>query len=72
MVLEMPKGTECKLTDCSHNNDHKCTIDSHAEPLLEVMSFSGYCPEYDGDRFPGVRDESRKGKSIFGKKRHES
>ncbi|GAJ13630.1 unnamed protein product, partial [marine sediment metagenome] len=27
--------------------------------------FSGYCPEYDGEKFPGVRDESRRGKSIF-------
>jgi len=67
--VELVKDVECKLTDCSHNNNRKCAIDSHAEPLLEVMSFSGYCPEYNGTKFPGVRDESRKGKSIFGKKR---
>jgi len=48
----MVKGVECKLVDCSHNNDRRCAIDSNAEPLLEVMSFSGYCPEYDGTRFP--------------------
>lgn len=64
----MVKGVECRLTDCSHNNDRRCAIDSQAEPLLEVMSFSGFCPEYDAAKFPGVRDESRKGKSIFGKK----
>jgi len=28
------------------------------------MSFSGYCPDY-GEKFPGLRDENRKGKSIF-------
>jgi len=65
----MVKGVECKLVDCTHNNDLKCAVDSQAEPLLEVMSFSGYCPEYDGTKFPSVKDESRKGKSIFGKKR---
>jgi len=64
----MVKGVECKLVDCSHNNDRRCAIDSHAEPLLEVMSLSGYCTEYDGPKFPSVRDESRKGKSIFGTK----
>ena len=64
----MVKGVECKLVDCSHNNDRKCAIDSHAEPLLEVMSLSGYCLEYDGTKFPSVKDESRKGKSIFGTK----
>jgi len=64
----MVKGVECKLTDCSHNNDRKCATDSNAEPLLEVMSLSGYCPEYNGTKFPSVKDESRKGKSIFGTK----
>jgi hypothetical protein len=29
------------------------------------MSFSGYCPDYDGEKFPGLRDENRKDKSIF-------
>lgn len=63
------KGVECKLTDCSHNKDRRCTIDSRAEPLLEWMSFTGYCPDYDGTKFPGVRDEIRKGKSIFASKK---
>jgi len=60
---------ECKLTDCSNNEDRYCKLsEPKAEPLLEVMSFSGYCEEYNGTKFPGVRDESRKGKSIFRKK----
>jgi len=53
------------LTDCSHNEDGVCAVDSNSEPLLDWMSFSGYCPEYDGEKFPSVRDEVRKGKSIF-------
>lgn len=65
----MTKGVECKLTDCSHNKDRECSIDSRAEPLLEWMSFTGYCPDYNGTKFPGVRDEIRKGKSIFAKKK---
>jgi len=61
----MAKGTECKVRDCSHNNDNACNIESACEPLLDWMSFSGYCPDYDGEKFPGVRDEGRKGKRIF-------
>jgi len=29
------------------------------------MSFAGYCFDYDGEKFPGLRDEGRNGKSIF-------
>lgn len=61
----MAKGTECKLADCSHNKDKECQIDSTCEPLLDWMSFSGYCPNYDGKKFPGVMDEIRQGKSRF-------
>ncbi|MBD3205721.1 hypothetical protein GF319_05155 [Candidatus Bathyarchaeota archaeon] len=61
----MAVGTECKLRDCSHNQNNTCQIDSSCEPLLDWMSFSGYCPDYDGEKFPGVRDESRQGKSRF-------
>lgn len=42
-----------------------CSIDSHPEPLLDVMDFVGYCPEYDGGRFPGVVDVSRRGKTRW-------
>ena len=65
----MVKGIECKLTDCPHNKDRACAIDSRAEPLLEWVSFTGYCPDYEGIKFPGVKDESRKGKSIFANKK---
>jgi hypothetical protein len=51
----MAKGTECKVKDCSHNKDGACAIDSACEPLLDWMSFSGYCPDYDGEKFPGLR-----------------
>lgn len=61
----MVKGTECKVRDCSHNENKACNIDSMCEPLLDWMSFTGYCPDYDGDKFPGVRDEGRKGKQIL-------
>ena len=65
----MAKGVECKLTDCPHYENRRCAIDSRAEPLLDWMSFSGYCPDYTGTKFPGVRDENRKGKSKFGRMR---
>ena len=61
----MAKGTECKVRDCSHNQNNECNIDSKCEPLLDWMSFTGYCPDYDGDKFPGLRDEIRKGKQIL-------
>jgi hypothetical protein len=38
-----------------------CSIGSRAEPLLDIMDFYGYCHEYDGERYPFVRDERRKG-----------
>jgi hypothetical protein len=42
-----------------------CSIDSHGVPILEVMNFLGYCPEYDGEKHPGVRDISREGKTRW-------
>jgi len=38
-----------------------CSIESRAEPLLDIMNIYGYCREYDGERHPLVRDERRKG-----------
>jgi len=37
-----------------------CSLDSHAEPLLDIMDSYGYCSEYDEERHPLVRDERRK------------
>jgi len=42
-----------------------CSIESYPEPLLDVVDFVGYCPEYDGGKFPGVVDVSRKGKTRW-------
>jgi len=42
-----------------------CSIESHPEPVLDVVDFVGYCPEYDGGKFPGVVDVSRKGKTRW-------
>ena len=38
-----------------------CSIESYAEPLLNIVDLYGYCREYDGERHPLVRDERRKG-----------
>ncbi len=42
-----------------------CSINSQGIPILDVMDFVGYCPEYDGGKFPGVVDVSRKGKTRW-------
>jgi hypothetical protein len=52
----MAKGTEYKLWDYSYYNDGECGFDSACESLLDWMSFSGYCPDYSGEKFLEVWD----------------